>query len=106
MKQTVNNSQFHTAFHNMDRGSQFSYQALNLIYDYLEEFESSTGEDVELDVIAICCEYSEMTHQEVADSYDIELEDGEELDEAVLSYLNKHTSVIGETDDTVVFVQF
>lgn len=106
MKQTVNSSQFHDAFHKMDRSNQFSYEALNLIYDYLEQFEQDTSSEIELDVIAICCEYSEMTHQEVLDAYGIELENGEELDEAVLSYLNRNTSVIGETDDTVVFVQF
>lgn len=100
MKQTVNNSQFHTAFYNMDRGNQFSHKALNLIYDYLEEYEASTGEEVELDVIAICCDYSEMTPEEIAASYDLD------EDEDVLEFLAMNTTVIGETVDTIVFAQF
>ena len=48
MIQTVNNSDFHNAFNSMDRGNQFSYEALNLIYEYLEELDPN----MELDVIA------------------------------------------------------
>jgi Zn finger protein HypA/HybF involved in hydrogenase expression len=99
MKQTVNNSDFHNAFHRMDRGTQFSYEALNLIYDYLEQYEDSTGEEVELDVIAICCEYSESDYEEIASSYGIDL-DGidteEEKIEAVRHYLEDNTSLVGE----------
>jgi Zn finger protein HypA/HybF involved in hydrogenase expression len=99
MKQTVNNSDFHNAFNHMDRGTQFSYEALNLIYEYLEQYEDSTGEEVELDVIAICCEYSESDYEEVASSYSIDL-DGidteEEKIEAVRHYLEDNTSLVGE----------
>ena len=101
MKQTINLSQFRDEF-NAIRPNQFSYEALELIYEYLEECDP----DFELDVIAICCDFEEMTHQEVADSYDVDAEEGEPLDEEVLTYLNRHTSVIGETSDTVVFLSF
>jgi len=109
MKQTVNNSQFQTAFHNMDRGSQFSYEALNLIYDYLESIEADTGEEIELDVIAICCDYSEMTPQEIADSYDFELDpddDSEVSLDRAFAYIADNTFVVGHTDTTIVFAQF
>ena len=53
--QTLNQPQFRTAFHNMGRGDQFSYEALNALYDYLDEI----GEDYELDVIAVCCDFTE-----------------------------------------------
>tara|TARA_Y100000310_G_scaffold301220_1_gene337487 strand:- start:995 stop:1291 length:297 start_codon:yes stop_codon:yes gene_type:complete len=59
MKQSINNYQFHRAFERMDRGEQFSYEGLNALFDYLEELEDDTGETVELDVIALCCEYAE-----------------------------------------------
>ena len=101
MKQTINLSQFRDEF-NAIRPNQFSYEALELIYDYLEEI----APDFELDVIAICCDFEEMTHQEIANAYNIEVGEDEELDEEVLTYLNRHTSVIGETSDTVVFVSF
>jgi hypothetical protein len=83
----------------MDRGNQFSYEALNLIYEYLEQYEVDTGEPVELDVIAICCEYSEDDYESIASSYSINLEgiDLEELQiEAVRKYLEDNTSLVGE----------
>lgn len=110
MKQTVNNSQFHTAFHNMDRGNQFSYDALNLIYDYLESIESDTGEEIELDVISICCEYCEDDYESIALNYSIDLEgiDLEELQiEAVRKYLEDNTLLVGEPSyGSFVYAQF
>ena len=36
MKQTVNNSAFHDAFVNYGRTDNFSYDALDLLFDYFE----------------------------------------------------------------------
>jgi transketolase C-terminal domain/subunit len=52
--ETITQSQFSDAFYKMGRGKQFSYEAKNLIYDYLDELEN-----YELDVIGICCEFAE-----------------------------------------------
>ena len=52
--ETLTKSQFSDAFNKMGRGEQFSYEAKNLIYDYLDELEN-----YELDVIGICCEFAE-----------------------------------------------
>ena len=60
MKQTINFSQFVDAFNGMGRGKQFSYDGLKALFDYLEQYGEDTGEEVELDVIALCCEYSEL----------------------------------------------
>lgn len=59
MKQSINKSQFHDAFRSMGRENQFSYEGKNALFDYLEEYEAETGAEIELDVIALCCEYSE-----------------------------------------------
>ena len=56
MYQRVNFSDFRQAFHNHDRGNQFSYEGLKALFNYLEEQERNTGE-MELDVIALCCDY-------------------------------------------------
>ena len=70
MKQSINNYQFHRAFERMDRGEQFSYEGLNALFDYLEEYEDDTGETIELDVIALCCEYAEYKNiREYNDEY-------------------------------------
>jgi hypothetical protein len=49
---------FERAFKNFERDN-FSYDGLKALFEYLEEYEDSTGEEVELDVIALCCEYME-----------------------------------------------
>jgi|5_EtaG_2_1085323.scaffolds.fasta_scaffold154902_2 hypothetical protein len=59
MKQTLTKSDFTTAFHKAGRGDNFSYEGLIALYDYLEDYEESTGQQIELDVIALCCEYAE-----------------------------------------------
>jgi hypothetical protein len=44
MKQTVNIYTFREAFNRMGRGSQFSYEGLSLLFDYLEECEDERNE--------------------------------------------------------------
>ena len=72
MYQSVNFSDFVNAFRSHDRDNQFSYEAKRMIFDYIEDYERDTGEPVELDVIAICCDFSEMTESELRQSYNID----------------------------------
>ena len=58
MKQTVNQYQFTQEFMQI-RPNQFTYEGLKALFDWFEELEEDTGEEIELDVIAICCEWSE-----------------------------------------------
>jgi len=108
MIQTVYLDDFRQAFHNMGRGDQFSYEALELIFDYLEECDP----DSELDVIAICCDFCEMTMDEILDSYDIVdadpdyFADEDDKKDEVIRFLENSTSVVGETDSTIVFINF
>jgi hypothetical protein len=71
---------FRNAFVDMGRKDQFSLEALEALFEYYEELSEDTGEHIELDVIGICCEWSEMTSQDVADEYgeEIDKEDDEE----------------------------
>ena len=99
MKQTVNLSAFMDAFHAYKRYDQFGYTALQILFDYLEEYEDSTGEELELDVVSLCCDYSVDTAQDIADQYGIDLtdcEDDNERFDAVLEYLQDNTSVCGD----------
>ena len=59
MKQTINVYGFRRAFERTDRKDQFSYEGLKALFEYLEQYEDDTGEEVELDVIALCCDFSE-----------------------------------------------
>lgn len=109
MKQTVNFSDFVDAFRAYDRYDQFGHQALMVIFEHLEEIEQSTGEEIELDVVAICCDYETDNWEAIAENYSIDLsglEDEEEKQQAVVDYLNENTIVLGETDCEIVYQVF
>ena len=59
MKTTVYYNDFNQAFRNHGRQDNFTSDGLQALFDYIEELEQDTGEEVELDVIALCCEYAE-----------------------------------------------
>tara|TARA_R110000803_G_scaffold70237_1_gene133019 strand:- start:365 stop:661 length:297 start_codon:yes stop_codon:yes gene_type:complete len=58
MKQSVNFTDFTKAFYDHDRGTQFTYDGLRALFGYLEDLEDDIGE-MELDVISLCCDYTE-----------------------------------------------
>lgn len=112
MIQTINFTTFANAFRNSDsRKDQFSYEALELIFDYIEDYERDTGEQVEFDMIAICCEWAEATPSYIMDYYTTDIDtDGmseEEINAAVYEYLQDETQVAGTTSSgSIVYVQF
>ena len=59
MKQTINFTEFTDAFRNYNRQEQFTYKGKKALFDFLEEYEDSTDKEIELDVIALCCDYVE-----------------------------------------------
>ena len=60
MIETVTRTRFINWFRQSDSyKDNFSFFAQASLYDYFEELELDTGEKVEFDPIAICCEYSE-----------------------------------------------
>ena len=60
MKMTVDFSMFCDEFRRI-RPNDFSYDGLRILFDYFEEYEQETDEEIELDVIAICSEFEQMT---------------------------------------------
>lgn len=105
MIQTITVSDFRTAFHQCGRGDQFSYEALGLIFDYIEDCERELGEQVELDPIAICCEWSEDTHKNIANSYGLKL-DGVNDDDDVFDYVSGNTVAFETSIGTIIYIQF
>ena len=60
MINTVSKNDFIEWFRKSEqRKNQFSYEGLNALFDHLEEYEEDTGEKIEFDPIAICCDYTE-----------------------------------------------
>ena len=109
MYQIIDSYDFQDAFHKVGRNEQFSYEAKKVLFDYLEAYEDDTGERVELDVIALCCEYEETAVADIAKSYNIDIE-GLEEDEAletVMDYLRDNTQVVGAIGtDAILFQSF
>ena len=106
--QSINShSAFADAFQRMGRGSQFTYSALGALFDFYDEL----GEDVMLDPIAICCDWSEYDSALEAalalgyqDNDTDLLEDRQEA--LALGWLNDRTTVLATDDGHVVFESF
>jgi hypothetical protein len=92
MKQTINKSDFHDAFHHANRKEQFSYEARCALFDWLEEIEP----EYDLDVIALCCDFSEQPIKDVLEMHD--LKDLEELQHA--------TCVVWSDGENVLYQNF
>lgn len=98
MKTTVNFSMFCDSFSETYRNN-FTYAGKRALFDYLEEYEADTGEELECDIVAFCCDYSEYeSAMQVAEEYgfadEIDGEDDDEREEAALDYLRYRTQVI------------
>ncbi len=94
-----------------DEYSSFSRLGAYALIEHLENLEDETGEEMEFDVVAIRCEFSEYdSPQEAAEDYgwkpDSHIEeDGSECDADALQWLESRTSVI-EFDGGVIIQNF
>lgn len=98
MKTTINFEQFQQSFIGAGRAYNFTEEGLEVLFNFLEDLEEATGSDLELDVIALCCEYAEASDDDIKESYDIEGD--------VLAYLAHNTMVVGTTDSTIIYAEF
>lgn len=107
MKQKVNFSQFCDSFWNTYKDN-FSYEGKRALFDYLESVEDDMGSEIELDTVALCCEYTEYEsameaaqdhgYEEIVDLEphgSVDLEEVAALEEKqALEWLEKKTQVI------------
>jgi hypothetical protein len=97
MKTTVYRDEFHDYFIKAGRGNQFSHAGRNVLFDWIEELDESTGEETELDVIALCCEFSESTIEELIFDYGYIMdEDTPKEENYIREFLNDRTILCGE----------
>jgi hypothetical protein len=109
MKQTIYLDDFRQAFKDCGRENQFSYDGLEILFNCFEELDEGSGQETELDVIALCCEFEESYYLDIASNYEIDIEglDEAEAREKVVEYVSDHTLYCGMTrDDNLVFAQF
>ena len=92
-----------------DTNAKWSRDGAYALAEHLEEMEELTGEEMELDVVAIRCDFSEYpTAAEAAEEYgwapdETEYDDANEA--AALDWLSDRTSVIS-FDGGVIISQF
>lgn len=115
MKQTVNEFMFMEAFKDMGRSDNFTPEALRALFAFLEEMERDIGEEQELDVIALCCDFSQEYYDDIMANHNIDHDDididadatSDEEQEAVAEWLRGETMVVDCFDDgTILFLNF
>ena len=107
MKTTVTLHDFQSAFKSL-RPHSFSYEGLEVLFNYFEDYKLGTGEELELDVIGICCEYTEDTTVSIANAYGIDIVglDDDEASQEVCEFLEVHTTLIGKVANGFVYLSF
>ena len=88
---------FRQAFKQMGRENQFSYEGLKTLFEMLEDYEHGSDQEIELDVIALCCDFTEYDSiEEIKGSYEcINSEDD----------LAEHTWVVYQPSSAVVTLE-
>ena len=100
MYQSVNLYDFERAFVTADMADNFSYHGKKALFEYLEQYEDDTAEQMELDVIGICCDFSEYKSAlEALQDYDRGVYESEEYDdtdaeEKALAWFEDQTTVL------------
>lgn len=111
MKQSVNFSDFCDAFRDYDRNDNFSYEGKKALFDWIEALDDDCGTETELDVIALCCEFSEYSSAincitDAGYSFNLdESEDPDDQEAAALEWLNDHTLLI-QFDSGIIIQDF
>ena len=76
---TVSFSDFLEEFKNYGREDQFSYEGKKALYDYLNDLSEDIGENIELDIIGLCCDFTEYN--------------------SIEEFLNDYSHTIGDIND-------
>ena len=96
MIERVTFQDFRDRFRTYDRKDQFSYEGSKALFEYLESLEEEIDEAIELDVIALCCDYSEDEIALVLKEHNLEsLED-----------LESETQIIWHNDTHVLYENY
>jgi len=79
MKRSIDYYDFVDEFNRYDRSTNFSRDGLNALFNYMEEVNS----EYDLDVIALCCDFSQCSLREFADAFGLECQDNDLIDTVI-----------------------
>ena len=105
MYKTISLFDFRQTFSVYGRRDNFSDSGLDALFNHFEQIEVDTGEQTELDVIAICCEFSEYNSALEAMGDYTNIDEYADIDEDdALEWLNDRTFVL-ECDNGHIVIQ-
>ena len=95
MKETIREERFIDKFCQL-RPNQFTYEGLSALFEWLEQLEEEMGEEMEFDVIGLCCEYCEYDSlKEFQNEYGEEYETIEDIEnETCVIPINEESFII------------
>ena len=96
---------FKDAFNKM-RPNQFNDEALSALFEHLEELEENTGMSIEFDVIAICCDYTEMNLNEINEVYSPDFGEFNTLEEAKEALRDETVVIPVSNNETLIIQEF
>lgn len=100
---TVSFNDFLEEFEKHGRENQFSYEGKKALFNYLNELAEDIGEPIELDVIAICCDFTEYSDlKEFNDNYSYSI--GYDIDS--IEDINDYTIVIPIDEKSFIIQAF
>ena len=94
MKTIVTLNSFAESFRQCGRERHFSSAALSALFNYFEKMEEDTDTEIELDPIAICCDWEEYTSAIVAANDNGFRGKKTDTEEDALEYLYDKTEVV------------
>jgi len=110
MYRRVTMPDFIDAFRDAGCPDAFSREGREALFEYLEQLEEDTDEQIEFNVIEICYYYKEATAEEISKKYRIDTSDcktADELRNRVLKFLDEHTDIVSwDGADKFVFRRF
>ena len=98
----VSFNDFLEEFRRYGREDQFTYEAKKALYDYLNDLSEDIGEVIELDIIAICCDYTEYNNlEDFKNDYSYTLGDIDDMED-----IRDHTTVIPIDSQSFIIQNF
>ena len=98
---TFNENDFINEFKAYNRMGNFSIEGLHILFESLEQKAIDCEINIEMDVIALCCGYSENSIADIINNYSVDLSDESynSKEELVTEFLQDNTTLCGQYED-------
>jgi len=98
----INFNDFVGEFKSYERENQFSYEGKKALYDYLNDLSEDLGEHIELDIISICCDFTEYSSlEDFVNDYSYTIKDINSIED-----IEYYTTVIPISSNSFIIQNF